>query len=210
MTPRVVGPVCQTFRTPAQASPMSSDASMNLLEVLRLVPMEDPPPPCPLDLSMSEDSEDRWSTVDTASTISCDTEGSRSSTSPTNPIAMNGCVSLTLTGPEPTGFLNLRTTHDVPRGTGQMGPAICRCTAGLTSDQNVRHSPGRVRATDTRVTGMVMDQCTYRRTAREQRQKHRDSRPAKPRTHCEVAENLLRTMAEIVYGGDIQFSRPTI
>ena len=91
-----------------------------------------------------------------------------------------------------------------------MGPAVCRCTAGLTSDQHVSHSPGRARAMATRTQGVVMGQCTYGRTAREQGRRHRDRRPAKPRTHCKVAENLLRTMAGIVYGGDIQFSRPTI
>ena len=45
------------------------------------------PPPCPLDLSMSEDSGDQRSRVDTASMILCDTEGS--STPPTTPHAMN-------------------------------------------------------------------------------------------------------------------------
>ena len=53
MTPRVVGPTRQIFRTPARATPMST-ATVNLLEALRLVPMEDPAPPCPMNLSMSE------------------------------------------------------------------------------------------------------------------------------------------------------------
>ena len=85
MTPRVVGPTRQTFRTPVRALPMPPGASMNLLNALRLVPMEESPPLCPLNLSMSEDSGDQRSTVDTASTISCDTEGSRSSMPPPPP-----------------------------------------------------------------------------------------------------------------------------
>ena len=55
---------------------------MNLLDALRLVAMEESPPLPPLNLSMSEDSGDQRSTVDTATTISCDTEGWRSSTPP--------------------------------------------------------------------------------------------------------------------------------
>ena len=53
MTPGVMGPACQTFGTPARALPMSPDASVNLLEVLRLVPMEDTPPPPPGPLTSS-------------------------------------------------------------------------------------------------------------------------------------------------------------
>ena len=53
-------------------------------------------------------------------------------------------------------------------------------------------------------------QVYIREDGKRSRRKHRDSRLAKTRTHCDVAQNLLRTMAGIVYGGDIQFSRPTI
>ena len=41
---------------------------------------------------------------------------------------------VTLTQPVPRGFLNLRPTTKVLRGTGRMGPARCRYAKGLTSD----------------------------------------------------------------------------
>ena len=58
-------------------------------------------------LSMNEDSEDQQSTVDTASTISRDTEGSRFSTPPPPRTTI-------LAGQESTWFFNLRTTYDIP------------------------------------------------------------------------------------------------
>ena len=84
-TPRVVGPNRQTFRTPVRESPMTPLASLCLLEELCLVPMEDTPPD-PLDFNVSDASSRTRSPEDTASTISCDTAGSRSSTPPRPPM----------------------------------------------------------------------------------------------------------------------------
>ena len=70
-----------------------------------------------------------------------------------------------LTIPEPTGFFNLRTTTNVPRGIGRVGPAASRYTRGLTLDLHVRHVPSRVEVTAHKVQGVANDQCTYGREA---------------------------------------------
>ena len=52
-TPYQVGPACTTFRTPHPFSPMSPQASVQLLALLELVTVEGEEPPSPRNLSFS-------------------------------------------------------------------------------------------------------------------------------------------------------------
>ena len=85
-TPYQVGPACTTFHTPQPLSPMSPQASVQLLTSLELVAMEaeDPLSPRSPDFSVSsQETRSAISTPDspsTASKVSCSTAGSRCAT----------------------------------------------------------------------------------------------------------------------------------
>ena len=85
-TPHQVGPVRTTFRTPQPNSPLSPQASVQLLASLELVAMEGESPLTPHSLNFSDSSQETRSdgsapaSPSTASTLSCSTEGSRCQT----------------------------------------------------------------------------------------------------------------------------------
>ena len=91
-TPRIVGPSRQTFWPPVRGRQCRRRRQHACCTICKWYRWKTPPP-SPLDFHMSDTSSRPQSTVDTASTISCDTEGPECPPPPPAlTYALNGCV----------------------------------------------------------------------------------------------------------------------